>query len=121
MSEPVTVSCARCGGVAAEFSLQADPIEQMPSRHALQRAGFMGQVTKFGEGAGLRGLLEAIRAADYAAARRVDADFIAFHCRECGTSYCERCWRIGPPEFDEGFYDCTRAVCPRGHDQIVDD
>ena len=93
----------------------------MPLRHGLQRTGFMGQVTKFGEGGELRGLLEAIRAADYAAARRVDVDFTAFHCWECGSSYCERCWQIGPPEFDEGFYDCTRAVCPQGHEQIVDD
>ena len=81
----------------------------------------MGQVTKFGEVAELHSLLEAIRATDYAAARRVDADFVAFHCWECDCNYCERCWRIGPPEFDEGFYDFTKAVCPQGHEQIVDD
>ena len=121
MSEPVSVFCARCGGIAAEFSLHPAAAEGMASRHGLQRAGFMGQVTKFGEGDGLRSLLAAIRAEDYAAARRADADFIAFHCRECGRCYCERCWRIGPPEFDEGFYDCTRAVCPQGHEQTVDD
>ena len=84
MTEPVTVACTRCGGVAAEFSLHPAAAEGMPSRHGLQRAGFMGQVTKFGAGAELRGLLEAIRAADYG-------------------------------------YDCTRGVCPQGHEQIVDD
>jgi hypothetical protein len=91
------------------------------AKHSLQRAGFIVQVTKFGEGAELRSLLEAIRSADYAAARRVDVDFVAFHCWKCDCSYCERCWRIGPPEFDEGFYDYTKAVCPQGHEQIVDD
>ena len=91
------------------------------AQHGLQRAGFIVQVTKFGEADDLRRLLEQIRIADYATVRGVDADFVAFHCWKCGCSYCERCWKIGPPEFDEGFYDCTRAVCPQGHEQIVDD
>lgn len=93
----------------------------MPSRHGLQRAGFMGQVTRFGEVSELRHMLDRIRIADYTAMRGVDADFVGFHCRECKRSYCGRCWRIGPPEFDEGFYDYTKAVCPQGHEQIVDD
>ena len=121
MTEPVTVFCARCGAIAAEFSLHAAAAERMPSRHGLQRIGFIGEVTKFGEGAQLRSMLEAIRAAEYAAARRVDADFIAFHCKECDRCYCKQCWQIGPPEFDEGFYDCTHGICPQGHEQIVDD
>lgn len=81
----------------------------------------MGLVTKFGDAGELQRLLEIIRAADYAAARQLDMDFVGFHCRECGRNYCERCWRIGPPQFDEGFYDCTSATCPEGHEQVVDD
>ena len=81
----------------------------------------MGQVTRFGEAHELRALLLLIRTADYAAASGAVADFVAFHCWKCHRSYCQRCWQIGPPEFDEGFYDCTSAVCPQGHEQIVDD
>jgi hypothetical protein len=28
---------------------------------------------------------------------------------------------VGPPVFDEGFYEYTLGTCPRGHEQIVDD
>jgi hypothetical protein len=113
LADAVTVPCARCGEAAAKFSL-------VPQR-GLKRTGFLGEVTRFGEASELGRLLEMVRAADYESARGADADFVAFHCRECRRSYCQRCWRIGPPEFDEGFYDCTRAVCPEGHEQIVDD
>jgi hypothetical protein len=105
--------------MAAEFSLL--PPEGAARQYGLRRAGFMGQVTKFGEADALRSLLDVIRAGDFAGARGADADFVAFHCRTCGLSYCERCWRVGPPEFDDGFYDFTRGECPQGHEQIVDD
>jgi len=89
--------------------------------NALRRTGFIGEVMKFGDAEELHRLLERIRSADFASARGSDADFVAFHCRQCNRSYCERCWRMGPPEFDDGFYDCTRGTCPEGHEQIVDD
>ena len=81
----------------------------------------MAEVTKFGEAHELHRIFETIHTADFAGARGADADFVAFHCRNCNRSYCERCWRIGPPQFDDGFYDCTSATCPEGHEQIVDD
>jgi hypothetical protein len=116
----VTVPCAHCGAEAAKFSLLPPHPGKSP-QPGLQRTGFIVEVTKFGNSDELRRLLEMIRAADYSAARGADADFVAFHCQACERSYCERCWRIGPPEFDEGFYDLTRATCPEGHEQIVDD
>ena len=119
MTDAVTVPCARCGAEAAKFSLL--PPAPPHTQHGLKRTGFIGEVTKFGEAATLRRLLEMTRAADYAAAHGADADFVAFHCRKCLRSYCQRCWRIGAPEFDDGFYDLTRGVCPEGHEQIVDD
>lgn len=49
-----------------------------------------------------------------------DPDLAGFCCRECGANYCEQCWTSWM-EFDESFYDCTRGLCPRGHEQILDD
>ena len=112
MTDTVTVICVRCSGDAARFSLLSN---------GLRRTGFIGEVTKFGEAEHLRRLLEMVRSADFASARGADADFVAFHCRTCNRSYCDRCWHIGPPEFDDGFYDCTRGTCPEGHEQTVDD
>jgi hypothetical protein len=93
----------------------------MPSRHGLQRAGFMGQVTKFGEGDGLRGLLEAIRAADYAAARRVDVGFRCIPLLGVRQQLLRAVLADRAARIRRGFYDCTRAVCPQGHEQVVDD
>ena len=121
MTDAVTVSCARCGGEAAKVSLFPPQTTDQSGQCRLQRSGFIGEVTKFGKADELQRLLEMIRSTDYSAARGSDADFVAFHCRECRRSYCQRCWRVGPPEFDEGFYDFTKAICPEGHEQIVDD
>ena len=120
MTDDVTVSCARCGGEAAKFSLLPPRPADKSAQHGLQRTGFIGEVTKFGAADELRRLLEMIRS-DCAAAQGADADFVAFHCRACHRNYCQRCWRMGPPEFDDGFYDFTKATCPEGHEQIVDD
>ncbi len=94
--QPVVFPCARCGHPAAIFSLF--PAES-------------------GEGMWRERDYQAIRSA-------AGPDLIAFHCWECDADYCEACWRIGPPEFDEdfpGFYDCTEGICPAGHIQVVDD
>jgi hypothetical protein len=52
---------------------------------------------------------------------RAEPDLFAFVCRQCGVVYCEKCWRVGPPELDDGFYDCTHGECPKGHTQMLDD
>ena len=112
MTDAVIVTCERCSGEAAKIALLLNGV---------RRTGFMGEVTKFGDAEELHRLAEMIRSADFASARGADADFVAFHCRACNRSYCDRCWRIGPPEFDDGFYDCTNGTCPEGHEQTVDD
>jgi hypothetical protein len=113
VTDAVTVTCTRCGEIAAEFLFKDGA--------GLRRKGFMAEVTKFGEAHELHRIFEMIHTADFARARGADADFVAFHCRNCNRSYCERCWRIGPPQFDDGFYDCMSGTCPEGHEQTVDD
>ncbi|MBM4421998.1 MAG: hypothetical protein FJ030_01235 [Chloroflexi bacterium] len=119
----ITLPCAQCGRPAAAFTVHAagegDGLWRDHDR--IERAGFMGVVIKFGSLESLAQLFETLRRHDYETLRRLDADFIAFHCWECGKDYCEQCWRIGPPEFDDGFYDCTMGICPAGHEQMVDD
>ncbi len=120
----LTITCARCGSAAAQIALlPAAPGEgQMWSdRDRLIRTGFMGEVIKFGPGRDLETLFDWLAHAQYSPAREQDSDLIAFICRQCELPYCETCWVIGAPEFDEGFYDCTRGVCPHGHPQVVDD
>jgi hypothetical protein len=123
-SRHLTIPCAQCGRATDEFALLPDTPEGTQMWHAkdrLERTDFMGAVIKFGDYARLQELFDSLARADYSAARTVDVDLIAFYCDDCGKPYCEACWNIGGPEFDEGFYDCTHGACPLGHEQIVDD
>ncbi len=43
-----------------------------------------------------------------------------YYCPECDCFYCADHY-IVVPAFEEGFYDCARATCPRGHRRIIDD
>ena len=87
----------------------------------IQRTGWMGECVRFGRAEELSAVFNLISAGHLKDAVGMEADFVAFHCHQCDQSYCDTCWSIGPLEFDEGFYDCTRGRCPTGHEQIVDD
>jgi hypothetical protein len=94
-------------------------------RDRLKRAGFLATTLHFGELSSLAALMAVIEQRDYAAIRDLAGPgLVAFHCWQCAADYCQDCWRIGPPEFDEdfsGFYGCTRGICPARHEQVVDD
>ncbi|MGQ0602022.1 MAG: hypothetical protein ACT4QE_10045 [Anaerolineales bacterium] len=141
------MKCDQCGGPAAEFAVYPAGMESPQSYlkgDRLERTGFLGHLILPGDYAALCARLEAIGSCDFVALRRDwNPDHVAFHCRECDKVYCEKCWhgrkrslrwrtafavlsrqqswRIGPLQFDEGFYDCTYGTCPAGHKQIVDD
>lgn len=123
LTASVILPCARCGQPAATFTVLAatEGAGLWRDRDRLERTGFMGAVTKFGSRVSFTNFIAAIQRRDYQAAGQFDPDFVAFHCWSCDQDYCESCWQIGPPEFDEDFYDCTRGACPQGHEQIVDD
>jgi hypothetical protein len=126
--------CARCGGVAAEIVLlpagKPDPATSaagdlasdfFADEERLRRRGFLGGLTLLRSPAELRSLFAAIATRDYRSVHRDESDLMAFHCPQCGLVYCDHCWQVEPPVFDDGFYDYTEAVCPAGHRHVVDD
>lgn len=42
------------------------------------------------------------------------------YCPECDKIYCWEHYNAWE-EYDEGFYDCTYGVCPKGHKRMIDD
>jgi hypothetical protein len=119
-----TLPCAHCGRAAVELALLPKGTVTggaASTRDRLERTDFMGSLTRFGDPSELVRLFEAACAGDFATARAIDVDFAAFHCRACDADYCDTCWRLSPPVFDEGFYDYTLGTCPQGHEQVVDD
>ena len=122
--------CASCGKSAALFThipagLALEPGDQWRDRVRLRREGFMGTSIHFFPPEKMEAVLQALEQNDYSGiAREASPDLIGFHCWICHADYCQKCWDIGPPVFDDdmpGFYDCTYAVCPKEHQQIVDD
>lgn len=63
---------------------------------------------------------DAIVAGDVRALFAIDREFAPFWCPECEASYCGehyRHWDV----YDDGFFDCVRGVCPRGHERMLMD
>lgn len=120
---PLTLVCAQCQRAAAEIALWPATVtsKRAGGRDRIERTEFLGTLTRFGPTPELVALFEAVGRGDFEAARAIDTDFVAFHCRGCGQNYCDTCWQLSAPEFDEGFYDYRRGTCPRGHAQVVDD
>jgi hypothetical protein len=120
IDQTLVIACSRCGGTAATFVLR--PAEAGgEDRYALERAGFMSITTLFGTREDLSTVFDAIGVGEWMRLEGRHGDLAAFRCRLCGEVYCERCWSVGEPLFEDGFYDCTPATCPRGHEQTVDD
>lgn len=123
-SRHCTLACAHYGRAAAELALLPSGTVKAgaaSTRDRLERTDFMGSLTRFGSPTELAQLFEAVCNGHYAAARDIDTDFVSFHCRVCAAVYCDTCWRLSVPVFDEGFYDYTLGTCPQGHEQMVDD
>jgi hypothetical protein len=123
-SRHLTLPCARCGRAAAEIALlpASETGESLwHNKDRLERTDFLGTVVKFGAYEALLGFFEKLCRGEFDDIRANDSDFVAFYCDECRQVYCDNCWRLGTPVFDEGFYDYTLGTCPRGHEQIVDD
>jgi hypothetical protein len=51
---------------------------------------------------------------------RVHWELAPFYGPDCAQNYCRADWRTYVL-LDEGFYDCTMARCPRGHEHMIDD
>ena len=101
-----------CAGLAARFSA---------SEGKLERTGWFGSCIRPMSTHDAEKWIVRIRTTALVELLREDPDLFAFVCRQCAVVYCEKCWTVGPPEFDDGFYDCTRGTCPKGHRQTLDD
>jgi hypothetical protein len=117
----VTCACASCHADAAEFLALRTGEGTGLLGERLQRNGWFGQCERPRAYDAALAFVAEIRAGALAELARADRDLFGFFCHACAVVYCSACWTIGPPEFDDGFYDCTRGTCPAGHTQTLDD
>jgi hypothetical protein len=110
------LTCAECGRTAATLEAGIDPLT---GDRALVYSGLVR-----GEAFGLRYACEIFAMVDEgrigAVHVNLGAEGIDAYCPQCRRIYCSEHYALAT-EYDEGFYDCTRATCPAGHRRMVDD
>ena len=121
----IVVSCRQCGKPAATIELTPSSVSD-DSKASLRVIGFIGVITAYWLGSKpltdqTINQVQTLASTDLKDLRSLDRDLFGFICRECGAAYCRNCWSNYYVSFDEGFYDATRATCPRGHEQMVQD
>jgi hypothetical protein len=127
----VSFRCAECGEMPAVVKIvpaghMADmgpPLgPQVQRRDGVVVDYFGGTAWKLADAPVYQAVCEILsgEAPDPAALRRVDWELAPFYCPDCALNYCRADWR-SYVSFDEGFYDCTRGRCPRGHEHMIDD
>ena len=124
-------ACASCGNVAATLEVIHEDREvdggPLPGGARLRvRPGAPSCRLEFvnvSVGVAPNGLVELVSgvdAIDPLVLRRIDWELAAFCCVSCERNYCPQCWTTWAV-FDEGFFDCMRGRCPRGHEQMLSD
>jgi hypothetical protein len=56
----------------------------------------------------------------YAYLKEISTDGLDAYCPDCDAVYCRQHYNAYDT-YDEGFYDCTYATCPRGHRRMIAD
>jgi hypothetical protein len=109
--------CASCGSLAATVEVGPSPFH--PQRQALVYSGLVRQQAFL------------LHLADEVFPALADGRVGEVHgmlgeegidawCPECAAVYCARHYQL-ETQYDDDFYDCTYATCPRGHRRMVDD
>ena len=109
MAERHEWRCDICGATAGVIEV-ADAGE-------VQRTTFTGLMILPQSLAGVR---EAVRAGDIVALHGLKLELAAWWCPDCRACYCGAHWQWWD-EFDEGFHDEIRGICPAGHERMLED
>ncbi len=51
----------------------------------------------------------------------LDLELAPFYCPACDENFCGAHWRTRDVFDAEGFHDCIRGTCPRGHERMLED
>ena len=133
IGEATTASfrCAACGEMAGIVTVaragttvdMGPPLGRETYDHdAIVVDYFLGTASRFANADTLDAVQDVVSSQkpDPVALRRIDWELAPFYCPDCDLNYCRADWRT-IPIFDEGFYDYTMGICPRGHRHTVDD
>jgi hypothetical protein len=110
-------ACRECGAVAGRVEVVPSPVAP---RNRLVVSEFMAMWKELSPDGRHADAIAAIDAHDARALWRGSDEWAPFYCPDCDACYCRGHWQQWT-EFDEGFYDCTRGICPLGHERMLYD
>lgn len=123
-TKDIHIKCANCTKLVCTLSLMFEN-KSGTREFELELIGFLGELsTKYlGQEKMTIKLFNSIRENldSPNSLHKLDPDIFGFVCNKCNKSYCSSCWQKHQHSFDEGFFDDTRAVCPKGHMQMIQD
>ncbi|RTL44482.1 MAG: hypothetical protein EKK48_04310 [Candidatus Melainabacteria bacterium] len=124
--ESFTMPCAFCGAEDCASFCVVDSESRHPFYGLSEKSGTGSLVVNHGETLTIldRAQLQLVRAA--IAKQDLEPllellDTVDTWCHRCSLAFCSEHWTDIQPVFDDGFYDCTYATCPKGHRIMIDD
>lgn len=113
----VTFWCRECGRPAGTLTLMlgTSPVSDEPHLSLFLQT-FLGTTGRLVDDEDA--VRSAISAADAEFFRKLSFELVPFWCFDCKQTYCGTHWDHWP-EFDDGFFDCFRGRCPKGHGQLL--
>ena len=124
--ESFTMPCAFCGAEDCASFCVVDSESRHPFYGLSEKPGTGSLVVNHGETLTIldRAQLQFARAAiskqDIKPLLEL-LDTVDTYCHRCSLVFCSEHWTDIQAVFDDGFYDCTYATCPKGHRIMIDD
>lgn len=110
-------TCKECGKRAAQLELFGDAA----SGGRLRRESFTSNLTDPISAPGFDSFCALIARSDARELYAFDLELASFYCPKCDACYCGEHWKSWSVFDDEGFHDCIRGACPRGHERMLED
>lgn len=107
--------CCICGETAGVVELL-----DIGNGFEIDRSGVTGRMECRVGANDVERLSSAIVSGDVRLLHAHDFEITPFYCPTCGMCYCAAHWKT-QDIFDEGFHDCIRGTCPKGHERMLED
>ena len=121
MSNSFAFVCAVCGKTAGDLSIVTGCASAGgEQRKALVVRSFICEWQRELAGPEVEEFSRLLQERDAAGLFARNIELVPFYCLECDKIYCRDHWECAPA-YDDGFYDCTKGTCPKGHTRTMDD
>lgn len=109
-------TCSECSKPAGKLKL-----EGKGAAARLVVSSFTGRVESQVRPEALSAVESALSEGDIQTLFEIDLEYAPFYCLSCNRCYCDEHWAFWDVFEEDGWFDATRGVCPRGHERMLSD